>query len=373
MSSVLQSIRPEFIEQPENIEKNITSFNNILIMTRQNKTKVHIRNPIYPTTSGIYNRTPYNRVNYAGLSNIYELDFIAQIYSPEKLFYEIFKSKELLEYYPNQNLNGSIELDYNQYLQSKTIFYVNDYSVSYETVSQEFGDTIYYAQKPTISDDLQSTQSINVKVRGYAIEWHGFDANYFNDFNKLEDYGKYNLSLFNKKKYSGGSFGISGIFTNTTINNSYLKATASTGVFTSNVLVNATRNIERIKLTKIDVLNGGTINYQISADNGVHWDNITTYDEYITLSNYGTKLKIRITITGSAMVDSIRIDSDEFSINTNISNSNMKLEVGNNSDGWTQINSDELTLFSTTNLQYKITSIRPYTTLVLRLVKIAYV
>ena len=371
----IQKLHPEFIKPSETLEKSLLVLDKVLVVNRNERVNVWIADDPTQYDSLIYNRGTYNNKKYAGSASINlsnELFFEARSYSPENIFYEIFTTSYQLSYYPTQTLYGTCLLNYNDYIESKDIYFVNDYSVSYTSSSEVVGGNTYYFKKPTVTNSYVPTTSIKIKVLGYVVEWHGQDYNRTYDFIKLSDLLKYNVGKYNDKRYVGGAMELPGTHVNTTVVNGYLKSTSTTGTFTSNTLLTSAYNIEKVKLTTKEILNSGSVTYEISADDGFTWQIVDVFDDFIDVANTGKKLKIKVTITGSALVDSIYIETDEFSLSSGLSSTNTKIEVGNSVEGFTQVVNNQLTNIALNKVRYKVTNIMPRSELYLRLVRLEY-
>lgn len=371
----IQKLHPEFTKPAETLEKSLLNIEKVLVVTRNEKIDVWIADDPTKYDTLIYSRGAYNNKKYAGSANINlsnEINFTARLYSPENIFYEIFTSSYQLEHYPSQTLIGTCMVNYNEYIESKPIYMVNDYGVTFDSSSEVIGGITYNFASPIVTDNYIPTTSLKVKVLGYVVEWHGQDYNTTYDFINTSDLLKYSVGTYNNKRYAGGSMQLPGVHSNTTVYNGYLKATAATGTFTSTALLTSIYNIEKIKLTKKEILNSGTITYEISADNGTNWQVIDTFDNFVDVANIGKVLRVRITLTGSALLDSLYIETDEFSVTSGLSDSNTKIEIGNDIEGWTTITNDLLTNIALNEVKYKVTNIMPRSELYLRLVRLEY-
>ena len=371
----IQKLHPEFIKPAETLEKSMLALEQVLVVTRNEKIDVWVADDPTQYSSLIYSRGTYNNKKYAGSANINlsnEINFTARTYAPENIFYEIFTTNHQLKHYPNQTLFGNCLVNYNEYVESNPIYMVNDYNISFSTSSEVVNGITYNFSKPTITDSYIPITSLKVKVLGYVVEWHGQDYDRTYDFIQTSDLLKYSVGKYNNKRYAGGSMELPGTHVNTTIFNGYLKATSATGIFTSSSLLTSVYNIEKIKIIKSEILNGGTITYEVSADNGANWQVVDVFDDFFDVANIGKVLRIRITITGSALLDSIYIETDEFSITSGLSPTNTKIEVGNDVEGWTTVTNNVLTTKALNEVRYKVTNILPRSELYLRLVRVEY-
>jgi len=371
----VQKLSPELIEVQDTIDKNILVLDKILALVRKEKINVWIADDPTKYDTLIWSRGMWGQKYWAGDASIElanEIKFTAQEYAPDKIFYEIFVTDTELSYYPEQYLYGLLQLDYNDYVESNTIYRANDYSVVYSVSSETVDSVTYNYASPAVTDSLLPTTLVKITVKGYVVEWHGQDWSKSTDFTTSDDLLRWSVGKWSNKVYSGGSISFPGTFTNTTIEHGYLKATAPTGVFESDVLLTATKNIEKVKLVKVENLLGGTVTYEVSADNGVSYKTITTFGEFVTVANPGTQLRLKITITGSAMVDSIYIETDEFTIQSSISSTNTRIQLGSDTDGWTTVNNEVFTTLAVDELRYKLTCIYPDSQLYIKSVRVEY-
>lgn len=372
----IQKLQPEFIEPGDSVEKSLLTIEKVFPVVRQEKVNVWIVDDPTKYDTLIWSKGCWNLKQWAGKGSINlsnEIMVDARTYSPENIFYELFVTDTQIEHYPSQTLFGILQLDYNEYVQSNTIYKVNDYSVSYTSSSEVIDGNTFNFANPNVTNSYIKISQAKITVKGYMVEWHGQDWTYENDFTTSNQLLKWSVGKWTNNVYSGGSIGLPGTFTNTTISNGYLKATAATGSFVSNTLLTSSKNIEKVKFSKKEILNTGSVVYYISTDEGNNYQEITVFDEFIDIANVGKKLKIKIEITGNALVDWIYIDTDEFSLTSTISSTNTKLELGNSTEGFTEVNNDVFSNVSVEDLRYKISCIYPDSTLFLKSVRVEYV
>lgn len=365
MSQSVQQVYPEFIEIPDNIEKQISSFNNILITNRNNKIQVLIKNS--HKDKYVYNYSKYNYSKYSGFGDITNMySFYSQIYASEGQFYEIFKSKEMLKQYPLQSLKGSIKLEYGELVKSKIINHINNYDLSFELESYNIGNDIYYSKKPIITDDVKLSNEINIIIRGYAILWKGYDYNKKLTFVDNNDLAKYNYSKYNQKLYSGGGMGFTGEYNDTAIIHGYLYATKPIGDFTSNTLVTSETDITKLKITPNQELNMGSIKYFVDLNGEDEWEEIPVINEYYELTNIGKNLRIKILIEGNAKLKNVIIDSDLYTVYSNIAVDSDIISV---KISGVEVNKP-INALSLPYIDYSIENITPNADIYLRLVKL---
>lgn len=176
------------------------------------------------------------------------------------------------------------------------------------TVKYYVNSTQYAADTTNnyVSAHASSTQQ--GYIGGSAINMH-----YFNGY--IDDLRIYNRALSASE--------VSGLY----------NETFGTGAIAqSSTLATVASGIAYAQIAATSTLNGGTVTYQLSNDNGSTWTTFTpgssgTYGTQTSFSGAGTQLKYKITLTGSATVDAISISYNGYSTTVL---SNVKKDAGGN-------------------------------------------